>query len=588
LIRERNFGQRRRRRWDQVSWWYSLILVAPIIGFIATFLWSSSGDDSGLRGVVRDAYTGEPVSGAVVSTANSTATTNGDGKFSLDDLAATQLDVTRDEYAATQVAIASVEDELEIALRPTTIRGVVKNKKTGDPLAGVVVTATGPNGEVISSTTDDDGKYELVNVPDGSRIAVAYEGFTVDSKPLGTNVQLDFEIRPDRLTGKITDANGQPIAGAVVSIGAATATTGPDGTYSLAAVPESGTITVRKAGYSDQTGELSDSLTFDAQLQEFKVNAIYVNASTAGSDELWENMLDIADNTEVNAIVLDLKDSTGKVFYDSHVPMASQIGALSPVFDVNQRLEEMQERDLYTIARIVVFEDPLLAGARPDVALKDSTGGVWTTWNGSAWVNAHNREVWQYNIDIATEAAEFGFDEIQVDYIRFPTDGDLNIVDYGAEFASESRLDATTGFLTQMQAALKPTGSLLAVDIFGQAMWNDDDGDIGQNFRAFAPLVDIVCPMIYPSHFYPGEFAFDIPNNHPYEVIQKSLQHGAEMVPEGADKLRPWLQDFSYGEGIEYGDTEVAAQIQAAKDFGANGWMLWSPDNSYHVGGIAP
>jgi hypothetical protein len=299
-------------------------------------------------------------------------------------------------------------------------------------------------------------------------------------------------------------------------------------------------------------------------------------------------MLEIADTTAVNAIVLDLKDSTGHVFYDSQVPLVAQIGALSPMFDVNQRLQEMNERDIYTIARIVVFEDPLLAEARPDVAIKDAlTGGPWMTWNGLAWVNAHNREVWQYNIALAEEAANLGFDEIQLDYIRFPSDGDLDLADYGAEYANETRLDAITGFLGQMRDALKPTGALLAVDIFGLTMWDDDDGGIGQNFRAIAPLVDIVCPMIYPSHFYPGDLGFDVPNNHPYEVILRSLQNGAQMVPEGADKLRPWLQDFSYGEGIEYGDTEVSEQIRAAEEFGANGWMLWSPGNVYHVGGIA-
>ena len=227
MISDRNVPGRR-RPWDQVSWWYSLLLVVPVVGLIVTIALSSSAEQGGLRGVVRDAYTGEPVSGAVVSTANSTATTNNDGKFSLNDQAATQLNISRDEYAATQVAIAATDDQYEISLRPTTIRGVVKNKKTGDPMAGVVVTATGPNGEIITSTTGDDGKYTLVDVPDGSEIAVAYDGFTVDSKPLGTNVQLDFEIRPDRLTGTITNKiDGAPINGATVSIGAATATTGP-------------------------------------------------------------------------------------------------------------------------------------------------------------------------------------------------------------------------------------------------------------------------------------------------------------------------------------------------------------------------
>ncbi|HYI13822.1 MAG TPA: putative glycoside hydrolase, partial [Thermomicrobiales bacterium] len=223
-----------------------------------------------------------------------------------------------------------------------------------------------------------------------------------------------------------------------------------------------------------------------------------------------------------------------------------------------------------------------LAEARNDLAIHDvTTGGLWTTWNGLAWVNAHESEVWRYNIDLALEAAALGFDEIQLDYIRFPSDGLLENADYGPEYAERTRLDAITGFLTEMNAALKPTGSLLAVDIFGITLLEDDDAGIGQNFAAIAPLVDVICPMIYPSHFYPGEMGFDIPNNHPYDVILQSLQRGEILVPDARDKLRPWLQDFSYGEGIEYGATEVAAQIQAAEDFGAAGWMIWAPDNVY-------
>jgi hypothetical protein len=269
--------------------------------------------------------------------------------------------------------------------------------------------------------------------------------------------------------------------------------------------------------------------------------------------------------------------------------MADQIGAKSVTFDVKKRLQEMKDHDIYSIARIVCFEDPILAEARADLAIHDSTtGGLWTTWNGLAWVNAHQREVWQYNIDLAKEAAQLGFDEVQLDYIRFPSDGLLENADYGPDYANETRLQAITGFLGQMQAAIKPTGSLVAVDLFGITMWYDDDGGIGQNLKAIAPLVDIICPMIYPSHFAPGEMGFDIPNNHPYEVIKQSLAHGASMDPDAAHKLRPWLQDFSYGEGIDYGEAEVAAQIQAADEYDGNGWLLWSPSNEYHTGALSP
>ncbi|MEX2315212.1 MAG: putative glycoside hydrolase [Thermomicrobiales bacterium] len=499
------------------------------------------------------------------------------------------MSISREDYASTQVSITAPDVEYNVDLRPTTVRGSVTNKKTGEPMSGVAVAATGPDGATTSTVTDDNGEYTLEGVPDGAEVTVTFEGFTVATLPLDSDANLDFEIRPDVLSGSVVDEDGQPVSGAVVSVGTATATTGEDGSYRVGGIPESGEIMIRKPGYLDVTGALPDSLRFDATMTQFLVRAIYSTAQYAAADELWGELIDIADTTEINAIVLDLKDSTGKVYYDTDVALATEIGATTPMYDIRERLADLKERDIYTIARIVVFEDPILATARNDLAIHDvTTGGLWTTWNGLAWVNAHEREVWDYNIDIALEAAELGFDEIQLDYIRFPSDGLLENADYGPEYADDLRVDAITGFLTEMQAALKPTGSLLAVDIFGITMFEDDDAGIGQNFAAIAPLVDVICPMIYPSHFYPGEMGFDIPNNHPYEVILQSLQRGADLVPEARGKLRPWLQDFSYGEGIAYDEAEVAAQIQATEDFGSMGWMIWAPDNVYSTGAFDP
>jgi hypothetical protein len=443
--------------------------------------------------------------------------------------------------------------------------------------------------EPISTVTDEDGKYALENIPPNATITVSYDGYTVVSKPLGQNIKLDFEITPDALAGTVKDSAGNPIVGAVVRVGDNSTTTGADGSYKLGGVPESGTIVVRRVGYAEVETEIPADLRADITMTPYLVKAIYVSAHIAALDDEWAKKVEIADTTEVNAIVLDLKDSTGTVFYDTTVPLAHEIGAVDPKVDAQARLKEMHDKGIYAIARIVVFEDPILAEAKADWAIHDlSTGGLWTTWNGLAWVNAHERNVWQYNIDLAVEAANMGFDEIQLDYIRFPSDGLLENVDYGDQFADETRLQAISGFLSEMQKAIAPTGSLLAIDIFGLTMWDDDDGGIGQNVVTLEPYVDVICPMIYPSHFNPGDLGLDIPNNHPYEVILWSLQSGAAKVPNAAYKLRPWLQDFSYGEGIEYGDAEVLAQIQASNEFGATGWMLWAPDNEYSVGALGP
>jgi hypothetical protein len=195
--------------------------------------------------------------------------------------------------------------------------------------------------------------------------------------------------------------------------------------------------------------------------------------------------------------------------------------------------------------------------------------------------------VWEYNVDIAVEAAQAGFDEVQLDYLRFPSDGLLEDADYGAEFADEARIDAITGFLERTRESLKPTGAFLSINVAGLTMWEEGDGGIGQNLAAMAPYADVVCPQLFPSHFYPGQLGLDIPNDHPYDVVMMSLQSGADLAPDAIDKLRPWLQDFSYGEGIAYEAAEVKAQIQAVDDFGAHGWMLWSPTNDYHDDALA-
>lgn len=577
----------RRKRWERVSWWYSSIFGVAMVALLLTLIFSGDDPVDGVRGVVRDAYSGDPVGGANIATLNATATSKADGSFVVSDTTATNVTISAEDYASAQVAVADPESTIEIALVPTTVRGSVKHSRTKEPLPGIEIVATNPGTADLTTVTDAEGAWALEGVTSGATITARFEGQTVGTVVLGANANLAFEIRPDVLTGTIRSADGTPVPGAIVQVGDLTTTSTSDGTYRLVAVPEEGEIEVRKPGFHPATGSVTSALTFDATLEQFAVRALYATALTVGNSETWPELLNIADTTEINAMVVDLKDSSGHVFFDTQVPLAAQLGAKNVLFDAAAVVAELKAKNIYSIARIVVFEDPILADARPDLSIMDATtGDVWTTFNGLAWVNAHEREVWQYNIDLAVEAANLGFDEIQLDYIRFPSDGVLENADYGPDFEGETRLQAITGFLERMQTALRPTGALLAIDIFGLTMWDDGDGGIGQNFEAMAPFVDVVCPMIYPSHFNPGDLGLDIPNNHPYDVIKMSLDAGAARVPDAAGKLRPWLQDFSYGAGIEYGDAEVAAQIQASDDAGAHGWMLWSPGNVYHDGAL--
>lgn len=575
-------GRRRPRRWDRVSWWYSLILIVPMLGFLIGAVFLSSDGDDGLNGTVRDAYTGDPVSGAEISASGSSFKTNGSGEFQVADRNATALSVSREDYESTQITVTPGAESIEVQLRPTTLTGTITNEQTGNPIPGVTIVAVGDGSATVTAVTNEDGEYVLVNVPRNATVTVEFDGFSGVSRPVGQSREMDFAIRTDVLTGVVTDDTGAPLADATVQIGEALATSGSDGSYRLTGAPAEGTVVVKKSGYREVTGELPDTMQFDASLTRFVVKSLYATALTVADAESWDGLLDIADRTEVNAMVVDLKDSSGRVFYDTDVQLAHDIGAVDPLFEVEQKLNELRERDIYSIARIVVFEDPILAAQREDLAIRDaSTGAPWTTWEGLAWVNAHEREVWQYNIDLAVEAAKLGFNEIQLDYIRFPTDGLLENVDYGAEYADETESQAITGFLKQMRDALAPTGAYLAVDIFGFTLWEESDGGIGQQLELIEPYVDVICPMIYPSHFHPGAMGFDIPNDHPYEVILWSLQSGAERLGDKSYKFRPWLQDFSYGQGIEYGPNELRAQIEAAREFNDAGWLVWNAANVF-------
>jgi hypothetical protein len=252
-------------------------------------------------------------------------------------------------------------------------------------------------------------------------------------------------------------------------------------------------------------------------------------------------------------------------------------------------LDALHAHDVYAIARQVVFKDTPLAEARPDLAVADAvTGGPWRDMNGVAWVNPFSEDVWTANIDLAAELVGRGFDEIQFDYVRFPTDGDIEAMDFGREVTESVRVETIAGFLGEARANLAAGGARVGADVFGFTLILDDIG-IGQNVGRIAEVVDYVCPMVYPSHFPNGSIAVDgHPNDFPYETIEISLGAGEEKVAGLMGKLRPWLQDFSLPGMSDYGPAEVRAQIDAAEANGAAGWMVWNAASVYHEDAFAP
>ena len=315
------------------------------------------------------------------------------------------------------------------------------------------------------------------------------------------------------------------------------------------------------------------------------VRAVYLNPVAITDDE-FVSLVSLVEETELNAMVVDVKEDG--IYVPTDVELFLDAGEVNPeILEVDGLLTTLRERDIYAIARIVTFRDSYLAEARPDLAVSDgASGGLWRSFDGMGWINPFKQETWQAYADFAGELASLGFDEIQWDYVRFPSDGDMSTLDFGLPVDETLRSDTIAAFLGFCSDSLGQTGVQTAADIFGYTLLLDDIG-IGQNVGKLAGAVDYLCPMVYPSHFPNG--SLDLPghpNDFPADTIRLSLEAGVTRV--GPERLRPWLQDFSLQGMTPYGDAEVRAQIDATEAAGANGWMLWAADSVYSRAALGP
>lgn len=330
-----------------------------------------------------------------------------------------------------------------------------------------------------------------------------------------------------------------------------------------------------------------------------KVRGIYISGPMAGSTELFRNILDSAAGTEINTVVIDFKDDQGRITCPVDSPVASEIGACRPyVQDMKGLIASLKERGLYVIARVVAFRDPWLAEKKPEWSLHLADGSLYRDRQGMAWVDPYRKEVWDYLVEVGTEAKEAGFDEVQFDYIRFSTEGTMRDVVFDeAVTGGRSKTDVITEFVKYAYENLASQGLFVSADVFGTIIGSDIDAQaVGQVYTEMAKHLDYICPMIYPSHYGPGNFGLEHPDTMPYETVLEALKKSRTVMDQAAEAdghvssqaiVRPWLQDFtaSYlGEGnyIPYGYNEVQRQIQAVKDAGYDEWMLWSAANRYH------
>lgn len=340
--------------------------------------------------------------------------------------------------------------------------------------------------------------------------------------------------------------------------------------------------------------DVFEPVTPSRQRPQIKVKGIYVTGRMAGSAGL-QNLLELVDNTELNTMVIDVKDDEGRITYEMDLDSVLQMGAGTRyIADMEGLMEELKAHDVYTIARIVCFKDPFLAQNRPELALKTPSGIPVTDANGLAWVNPYREEVWEYLADVAKEAAAVGFDEIQFDYVRFPIGSVADAADYGVDTQSYTRQQAIAGFLTYAWSELSDVGVPVAADVFGTIIGSDTDkGVTGQDYARLGEIIDVLCPMVYPSHYGNNVFGLDVPDAYPYETVLAALTGSIEelaAVPEGDRALvRPWLQAFTatwVNGHISYEGPQIRQQIQAVYDAGYEEWILWNATNRYSEDGL--
>ncbi|RIW35367.1 GTP-binding protein [Bacillus salacetis] len=323
------------------------------------------------------------------------------------------------------------------------------------------------------------------------------------------------------------------------------------------------------------------------------VRGVYVTGHSAGGGR-FDTLIDLIDNTDLNAMVIDIKDDWGNITYQTEESEYKGIGK-PYIKDPVEVLKKMEEKQIYPIARVVVFKDSVLSKAKPELSYMEGNE-VWKNGRGESFVNPFLKEVWDYNVGIAIEAAKMGFQEIQFDYVRFPEGfekRDTELKYSMGEYADldednvQKRVHAVTDFVAYAKEQLEPYGVDVSVDIFGYTATLPEAPGIGQNFSKISEHVDVISSMIYPSH-WTSYFGIAKPDLEPYKLITEyaKLENKKLAELENPPVSRPWLQDFtaSYlgsGNYKQYGKAEVEAQIKALKEQGINEYLLWNAGNTY-------
>lgn len=314
------------------------------------------------------------------------------------------------------------------------------------------------------------------------------------------------------------------------------------------------------------------------------VKGVYLTAYSAGSPKKMDQIIDLLNKTELNGVIIDIKDYSGLILFDSQVPLVKELKTKNNrLGDLQALIKKLHDNNIYVIARQTVFQDPILAQKKPDWAIKSKAGGLWHDNKGLTWVDPTVKGVWKYNVAIAKEAINLGFDEINFDYVRFPSDGNMQNVVYTV--GDKERYEIMGQFYHYLNQELKDYPAWLSLDMFGYVMERTDDLRIGQRLVDAVSEVDYISPMMYPSHYSRNSFGHENPAEIPGVIIDNGMKKGAPVFEGKRAKVRPWLQAFDMG--AVYSDGyKIREQINMVEKYPNAGWLLWNAANRYTSAGL--
>ncbi len=468
----------------------------------------------------------------------------------------------------------------------------------GKPLAGVRVAV----GERHASSTAD-GRFLLLGVPAQGKVTLTKAGYHARQFAYREGKPVIVKLHPHGLGGKLTSSAGKPLAQALLVAGTITTTTADDGSFFLPGVNSGVTVTLHAPGYLAAAwtwsekgirrrsyGELqggaaqlqTENCPYDACLQikaaPWTAYGVYLPMGLLYDQKQVLALLDLVTHSpHLNTIVVDIKGDHGYLAWNS--PHAAALGVHNKMgqhIGLKWLVAEAHRRGIYLIGRFVTFKDNPLAEAKPAWAVQRKDGTIWRDREKLAWGDVSLPQVRSYMLDLLTEAARLGLDEIQLDYLRFPSDGDLTVINWPKDFSATTRTTALRTFVKATRERLSPYPVALSADLFGLTIWVSPQQDmgIGQRVIDVAPYVDYVSPMIYPSTFAKHSIGLDYPSLYPYELVHKSVLQGQKRMPANA-LLRPWLQAYWYP------NEEYQVQRLAAEDAHADGWLFWNAAGHY-------